>query len=96
MEVTVAVLYRQALAHYSVTMEEKGDYEASLLKYNGGPCAGPPRQLWFKKQGRHCTGNEPEQELMDDLYWGVLLRLAEEGGGSSGPVLNPNTPYVSI
>ncbi len=74
MEVTAAVLYKGALAHYTVTPGADGTFEAGLLKYSGGEATIPPLRLVFRKEGRHCTGNSQEQELMDDLYEAVKMQ----------------------
>ena len=63
-----AVLYKGALALYRVRKEERGGFKAQLLSYKGHLNDTPPRELHFIKDGRHCTGNTGEQELMDDLY----------------------------
>jgi hypothetical protein len=63
-----AVLYKGALAQYRVKKEEDGSFVAQLLAYKGLFDKMPPKQLHFMKEGRHCTGDTEEQELMDDLY----------------------------
>jgi hypothetical protein len=63
-----AVLYKGALAHYRVRKEEDGGFTAQLLYYKGRSGDSPPKEVEFVKDGRHCTGNTNEQELIDDLY----------------------------
>ena len=63
-----AVLYKGALAQYRVRKEEDGGFTAQLLHYKGCINDAPPKEVHFIKDGRHCTGNTEEQELMDDLY----------------------------
>jgi hypothetical protein len=86
MEFTVAVLYKGALTHYTVTDRENDSYEAGLLKYNGNKQHEPPQRIWFTKQGRHCNGNIDDQDLMDEIYYAVLAQK-EKG---------PKVPYVHI
>jgi hypothetical protein len=76
---TVVVLYRGALAHYAMAINDDA-YEAGLLKYCGSSHDLPPPKLHFKKEGRHCQGNSNEQDLMDDLYFAVQLKLQQEPG----------------
>jgi len=95
MDVTAVVLFRSALAHYTVTMNEDGSYEAGLQKYAGTRDNDPPLVVHFKKEGRHCTGDSEEKELMDDLCYAVQAELTK-GGGSLGSEQRPRTPYVSI
>lgn len=63
-----AVLYKGALAHYRVRKEVDRGFTAQLLYYKGRPSDAPPKEVEFVKDGRHCTGNTNEQELIDDLY----------------------------
>jgi hypothetical protein len=79
MELAVVVLYQRALAHYTVAVREDGTYLASLLKYKDSLQYEPPRQIWFKKQGRHCIGDIDDQELMDDLYHAVQSKMNQQG-----------------
>lgn len=68
MATQAAVLYKNALAHYKVEKEADGGFTANLLYYKGRAADAPPKELYFVKDGRHCTGNTCEQELVDDLY----------------------------
>jgi hypothetical protein len=95
MEVTVVVIYRQALAHYTVAVKNETLYEAGLLKYGGSSHDLPPPRIRFLKQGRHCTGDTDEQDLMDDLYHAVQVALTTNDDAPSAGH-NPGTPYVSI
>jgi hypothetical protein len=63
-----AVLYKGALAKYRVRKEKEGGFTAQLLHYKGSSNNTPPKEIHFVKDGRHCTGDTGEQELMDDLY----------------------------
>lgn len=63
-----AVLFRGALAQYRVRKVEDGSFTAQLMYYKGRSSDAPPKEITFVKDGRHCTGNTGEQELMDDLY----------------------------
>lgn len=70
-----AVLYKGALAQYRVRIEDHGGFTAQLLFYRGNATDTPPREVHFVKDGRHCTGDTAEQELMDDLYETVKARF---------------------
>ncbi len=69
MEVTAVVLHKGALAHYTVTKTSSSYYSAHLIRYGGDVCNKPPRHLHFMEEGRHCSGNINDQELMDDLCY---------------------------
>ena len=70
-----AVLYKGVLAQYRVYKEDNGGFTAQLMFYRGSPTDAPPGEMHFVKDGRHCTGDTAEQELMDDLYETVKTRF---------------------
>jgi hypothetical protein len=81
MEISAVVLHKGALAYYTV---EKGSgqlYKAHLTKYGGASMNEPPQHLQFIEEGRHCSGNTNNQELMDELCYTVKQYL----GGSNAP-----------
>jgi uncharacterized protein (UPF0262 family) len=81
MEVTVVVLHKGALAHYTVSKEHDSTYSAHLIRYGGEVRNKPPRHLQFVDVGRHCTGNCDSQALMDDLCY----TAKEHFGGQKAP-----------
>lgn len=95
MEQTVVVLFKNALAHYTVATNMETGFMASLLKYGGNPQDQPPPQIRFVKEGRHCRGNTEEADLMDDLYHAVKLIESREGD-SDGPIMYTDTPFMPI
>lgn len=94
MEFTVSVLYQGSLTHYTVTEMENGMFEAGLLKYAGKEQLQPPRKFCFRKEGRHCCGDIDDQDLMDEIYHGVIFQ--KEKGGLLDPDKIPRIPYVHI
>jgi hypothetical protein len=83
MKITAVVLHKGSLAHYTVSQREDGSFEARLLRYGGTGKEAPPRTIWFVKDGRHCTGNTTDQELMDELCAAVQLEKEKQSGGGS-------------
>ncbi|WP_132053211.1 hypothetical protein [Pseudocnuella soli] len=83
MEQTVVVLFRNALAHYTVAVDDESGFEANLKKYGGEPHNQPPPQICFVKEGRHCSGNTEEADLMDDLYDAIKLNKEDQINGAS-------------
>lgn len=69
MEVTAVILYKGALAHYTVEKSNGLFYSAHLIRYGGQACDKPPKHLHFIEEGRHCSGNSNNQDLMDDLCY---------------------------
>ena len=78
MQANVVVLHRKALAHYRVQESMEQGYEANLLKYCGGSHDLPPANVSFTIQGRHCSGDTVEQDLMDDLYNAIKTALTKQ------------------
>jgi len=81
MEVTAVVLHKGALAHYSVGKDVDELYTARLITYGGAACNKPPKHLHFIEQGRHCSGDTNNQELIDDLWYTAKQKL----GGYNAP-----------
>lgn len=84
MRITAVVLHKGLLAHYTVSEREGGSFEARLLRYGGNQWDAPPERIWFVKDGRHCTGNTANQEIMDELC--AAVKLEKEKAHSGGDV----------
>jgi hypothetical protein len=67
MEFISVILFHGNLAHYTVSSLDGKSFEAKLFKYNGNPDAVPPVVLKGICGGRHWSGSEEHQELLDDL-----------------------------
>ncbi|MFL5739424.1 MAG: hypothetical protein ACJ75B_04350 [Flavisolibacter sp.] len=72
MEVTAAVLYGGALAHYDVRIENGRECHARLSSYHGSQP--PPQTITLRKEGRHWVSNEVDNSLTDDLGYAVELK----------------------
>ena len=83
MKITAVVLHQGLLAHYRVSEKENGSFEARLLRYSGKEEDAPPQSIWFVKDGRHCSGNTTNQELMDELCAAVGLEKERQRGEGS-------------
>ena len=75
MEVAAVVLYRGALAHYTVAKRGKDRFVAKLLAYRGDPASCPPGEVSLEKQGRHCTGTVEDVALLDELYFAAKEKM---------------------
>ena len=75
MEVTAAVLYDGALAHYEVDIRGERECYAQLSTYNGNPSHIPPRTIKLRKEGRHWVSADADQHLSDDLGYAVELKV---------------------
>jgi len=78
MEVTAAVLYGGALAHYEVSIENNGICKARLAEYKGNPENHPPEQVVLKKEGRHWISKDGNRELSEDIGYAVELKVPRQ------------------
>lgn len=78
MEVTAAVLYDGALAHYDVNIERGGVCVARLASYKGSNGQRPPERLTLHKEGRHWVSNEGSRNLAEDIGYAVELKVPRE------------------
>ncbi|MEI6949989.1 hypothetical protein V9K67_22580 [Paraflavisolibacter sp. H34] len=67
MEFISVTLFQGNLAHYNVSSLDGTSFEAKLLRYKGAPETVPPIVLKGILGGRHWSGNEEHQDLLDDL-----------------------------
>ncbi len=74
MEVTAAVLYGGSLAHYDVEVNNPRECRARLSSYSGNPQQQPPQQITLRKEGRHWTSTDVDEDLSDDLGYAVELK----------------------
>jgi hypothetical protein len=87
MEVTAAVLYDGALAHYEVRIERGGECYAQLSEYKGSRSHTPPNNIRLTKEGRHWVSHEADRVLSDELGYAVELKMKpvlesrKRGGG---------------
>jgi len=75
MMVTAVVLHKGALAHYAVEKGINQFYSAHLIRYGGDVRNKPPKHLHFIEEGRHCSGDINNQELLDDLCYTAKQQL---------------------
>ena len=79
MDVTAVILYKGALACYTVAEQGSKGFVAHLLTYNGDPASSPPSDVQLEKQGRHFVGSTKEEELMEDLFYAAREGLHKSG-----------------
>ncbi|HYH16278.1 MAG TPA: hypothetical protein VD794_13710 [Flavisolibacter sp.] len=78
MEVTAAVLYDGALAHYDVNIEKEGVCKARLSSYKGNNGQRPPEHLTLRKEGRRWVSSEGNVNLAEDIGYAVELKVPRE------------------
>lgn len=67
MELTAVVQFAGSRAHYTITRENVGIYQARLLKYEGGDWIYPPESVTLVRGARHWVGSTEEQCFVDQL-----------------------------
>lgn len=78
MEVTAAVLYDGALAHYDVSIENNGVCRARLAEYKGSPENHPPQHLILRKEGRNWISKDVSKDLSEDLGYAVEMKVPRQ------------------
>ena len=84
MEVTAAVLYNGALAHYDVNIEREGVCVARLASYKGNNEHQPPEYLTLRKEGRRWVSEDASRPLAEDIGYAVELKVPKEVMLSAG------------
>ena len=67
MKPSASVLFRNALAHYTISQEEEGVFLAQLIDYEGKPDYAPPVQILLTRGIRRWIGSFDNQEVLDAL-----------------------------
>ena len=92
MEVTAAVLYDGALAHYDVNIERDGVCVANLASFRGHNGQQPPQHLTLRKEGRNWVSNEGNGHLAQDIGYAVELKVPKDIMLSAGRRRNSEHP----
>ena len=78
MELSAVVQYAGNLAHYTITPERAGIYQARLLKYeqmDGVAGVIPPASVALLRGVRHWVGSTEEQYFVDQLGNAIEQRV---------------------
>ena len=78
MEVTAAVLYGGALAHYDVSIRDDGSCDARLTAFKGSAQNAPPQHLTLRKEGRRWVSNINDTDLPEDIGYAVEMKVPRE------------------
>jgi hypothetical protein len=73
MEMSAAVEFRGALAHFRIRKDNAGIYFAHLLRYEGNPFESPPEEITILRGVRQWTGS-----CNDDLLLSRLGKIIDE------------------
>ncbi len=69
------VQYQGALAHYCISPENEGIYQARLLRYDGRPERTPPQKVTLFKGTPVWSGTCDRQDLLDKLGNSIERKL---------------------
>ena len=67
MELKAVVVFEGRNAHYNVSPETNGIYQARLIHYEGPPQKAPPSEVILVKGYRQWTGSYDRQELLNEI-----------------------------
>jgi hypothetical protein len=74
MELTATVHFYGDPAHYTVTEEREGIYNARLMVYEGPNIMAPPDNVILVRSVRKWTGSYGEQDFIEELGRAIDLR----------------------
>jgi hypothetical protein len=83
MELKTCVWYLGDLAHYAITPDSYGIYQARLLKYEGPDMVTPPENVLLVRSARNWVGSYEDSHFIQDLGRAIEERVREG---------DPNTP----
>jgi hypothetical protein len=67
MELKATVQFYGDPAHYTVTVEKEGIYNARLMAYDGPNIMAPPENIILVRSVRKWTGSYSEQDFIEEL-----------------------------
>ncbi len=74
MEVTAAVLYRGALAHYEVEIDQEGACHARLSSYSGARGTTPPDRITLSREGSYWVSDSNDAPLISELGYAIEIK----------------------
>lgn len=77
MEMKAVVQYLGNWAHYAITPESDGIYNAQLTRYDGPEVVTPPEKILLVRGPRQWVGSHDERILLDELGWSIDARVRE-------------------
>jgi hypothetical protein len=77
MELKTCVWYAGDLAHYAVTPDQFGIYQARLIKYEGPDGITPPESVLLVRSARQWVGSYDEAGFIQDLGTAIDERVRD-------------------
>lgn len=75
MEIKACVWYLGDLAHYAVTPDSYGIYQARLIKYEGPDVVIPPDHVLLVRSARHWVGSCDDTRFIQELGQAIEERV---------------------
>lgn len=75
MEMKACVWYLGDLAHYSITPDSYGIYQARLIKYEGPDMVTPPENVLLVRSARHWVGSSDDSQFIQELGQAIEERV---------------------
>lgn len=88
MEIKAVVMYRGAIAHYSITQENEGIFTAHLNRYDGRVDHHPPYKLTLIKGLGAWSGSIDDPTLLNNLG-----RVIEKKVNGADPLFPPSKKH---
>ncbi len=82
MELKAVVQYQGALAHYTISPENEGIYQARLLRYDGRPERTPQQKITLIKGYNQWLGNCDREDLLTALGTTIEKKLKTNASSS--------------
>ena len=83
MELLATVQFYGDPAHYAVTLEREGIYNARLLTYEGPNIMAPPDNVILVRSVRKWSGSYSEQDFIEELGRAIDERQRSDGEPAS-------------
>jgi hypothetical protein len=77
MEWKAIVQFDDGLAHYSISPESNGIYQARLLQYDGTIDRRPPAEIILVRGYRQWSGSHSRQDLLNEIGKAIEIRNRE-------------------
>jgi hypothetical protein len=83
MEMKAVVPFGEGIAHYLVSPESSGIYQAKLVQFEGSPENPPPSEVILVKGYRQWSGSFERQDLLNSLGEAIEKRQREGNPASA-------------
>ncbi|MGZ3838100.1 MAG: hypothetical protein ACXVBI_06005 [Flavisolibacter sp.] len=93
MEMKAVVEFEGGLAHYHISPETNGIYQARLLQYEGNSGKNPPAEVILVRGYRQWSGSYERQDLLNNIG-SIIEERNREGHPSAGNRLPDNKDFA--